>query len=61
LEDPDLDRRIILRWIFRKWDMADGLDGYDSGQGQVTGTCKCGNEPSGCVKYVEFLDLLRTD
>jgi hypothetical protein len=20
LEDPGLDRRIILRWIFRKWD-----------------------------------------
>jgi hypothetical protein len=20
LEDPDIDRRIILRWIFRKWD-----------------------------------------
>ena len=21
LEDPSLDRRIILRWIFRKWDV----------------------------------------
>ena len=21
LEDPDLDRRIILGWIFRKWDV----------------------------------------
>ena len=21
LGDPDLDRRIILRWIFRKWDV----------------------------------------
>jgi len=21
LEDPGVDRRIILRWIFRKWDM----------------------------------------
>jgi hypothetical protein len=21
LEDPDLDGRIILRWIFRKWDV----------------------------------------
>jgi hypothetical protein len=25
--DPDVDRRIILRWIFRKW----GLDGVGSG------------------------------
>jgi hypothetical protein len=21
LEDPDVDARIILRWIFRKWDV----------------------------------------
>jgi len=21
LEDPDVDRRIILRWVFRKWDV----------------------------------------
>ena len=22
LEEPDVDRRIILKWIFRKWDVA---------------------------------------
>jgi hypothetical protein len=27
--DPDVDRRIILRWIFRKWG-AWGLDGVGS-------------------------------
>jgi len=21
LDDPDLDERIILRWIFKKWDL----------------------------------------
>jgi hypothetical protein len=21
LEDPDVDERIILRWIFRRWDV----------------------------------------
>jgi len=21
LEDPDVDEKIILRWIFRKWDV----------------------------------------
>jgi hypothetical protein len=21
LEDPDIDGRVILRWIFRKWDV----------------------------------------
>jgi hypothetical protein len=24
--DPGVDAGIILRWIFRKWDMGDGLD-----------------------------------
>ena len=27
-----------------------------SGQGQVAGTCECGNEPSGSIKYGEFFD-----
>jgi len=29
LEDPGVDGRIILRWIFRKWDY--GLDRASSG------------------------------
>jgi len=33
-----------------------GLDRSDSGFGQVTGTCECGNEPSGSIKCGEFLD-----
>jgi len=53
LEDPGIDGRIILRWLLRKWD---GLDRCGSGFGQVTGTCECGNEPSGSTKYGEFLD-----
>jgi hypothetical protein len=28
LEDPGLDERIILRWIFRKWDVG-GMDWID--------------------------------
>jgi hypothetical protein len=28
--DPDVDGRIILRWIFRKWELW-GLDGGGSG------------------------------
>jgi hypothetical protein len=31
LEDPSLDGRIILRWIFRKWDVEYGLDRPGSG------------------------------
>ena len=29
-------------------------------RGQVEGTFRSGNEPSGCIKCGEFLDLLRT-
>ena len=28
-----------------------------SGQGQVTGTCECGNELSGSIKCGEFLEI----
>jgi len=31
LGDPGVDGRIILRWIFRKWEGVVGLDGVDSG------------------------------
>ena len=37
-----------------------GLDRAGSGQVQVEGTCECGNEPSGSIKYGEFLDQLKT-
>jgi hypothetical protein len=26
MEDPDVDGRIIIKWIFRKWDWGHGLD-----------------------------------
>jgi len=31
LEGSGVDGRIILRWIFRKWDVGHGLDRADSG------------------------------
>jgi len=55
LGDPGVDGRIILRCIFRNW----GVEAW-TGQGQVAGTCECGNEPLGSIKCGEFLDLLRT-
>jgi hypothetical protein len=50
LEDPDVDGRIILRRIFRKWNVE-----VWSGSGQVAVTCEIGNEPLGSIKGGEFL------
>ena len=57
LEDHGIDGRIILRWILRKWDWGawTGLIWLRLG----TGTCKCGNAPSGSTKCREFLDYLK--
>ena len=59
LEDLGVDRRIILNWIFKKWYGA-AWTGSGPGQGQVTGDCKCGIEPSGSMKCGECLEQLRT-
>ena len=55
LEDPGVDGRIILSWIFRKKDVGYGLDQGGPGLGQVAGTFEYGNEPSGSIKWGEFL------
>ena len=47
LGDPGVDGRIILRWIFRKWDGWYGLNLSGLGYGHVAGTCESGNELSG--------------
>jgi len=56
LEDSGMDGRLIFRCIFRKWDVGvwTGLIWPRIGAGG--GTCKRGNEPSGSIKCVEFLD-----
>jgi hypothetical protein len=49
---PYVDGRIILRWIFKKWDM--GV--WTKLSLLRIGTCECSNEPSGSIKCGEFLD-----
>jgi hypothetical protein len=53
ISEMDVDGRIILIWIFRKWDVG-GVDWVELAQ--VAGTYECGNEPSGSIKCEEFLD-----
>jgi len=42
------------------WDVGVWTERASSRQGQVGGTCECGNEFSGCIKCGEFLDWLKT-
>ena len=60
MENPGEDGRIILRWIFRKWDEEVWNRSIWLRIGQVAGCCECGNEPSGSIKCGEFLDWLNT-
>jgi hypothetical protein len=55
---PGVNGRIILRWIFEKWDGGRGLD--RSGSRQVSGCCECGHELSGSIKCGEFLEDLKS-
>ena len=54
LEDPGLDVKIILKWVFRKYN--GGLDCIDLAQdrGEVAGFCGHCNEPLGFNKSREI-------
>jgi hypothetical protein len=56
LGDPNVDGKIILRWIFRKWDVGVWTRFSWFRIGQVAGTCVCGSESLGSIKCGEFLD-----
>jgi hypothetical protein len=55
LEQAGLDRRIILKWAFKKWngEALTGLIWLRIG----TGSCECCNEYLGSIKCGEFLEL----
>ena len=57
--DPDVDGRIILRWIFRKWEgVGTGWSWLRIGTGG--GHCGYGEEPSGSENVGNFLTSCRT-
>jgi len=56
LNDLGKDRRIILRWIFGKWDKGEWTGSSWLRIGSGGGHFKCVNEPSGSIKCGEFLD-----
>jgi hypothetical protein len=56
LEDPGIDGKVILKWIFEKWDMRHLLDRSRSGEEEVEGCCECGDEPFSSIKCGEFLE-----
>jgi hypothetical protein len=47
--DPDVDRRIVLRWIFRKRDV-------EAWTGSSWQRIETSNKPSGSIKCGKFLD-----
>ena len=58
--DPDADGRIILRWIFRKWEGVVGTGWSWLRIGQVAGTCEYGDELPGSKNAGNFLTSCRT-
>jgi hypothetical protein len=58
LEDPGVDGRIVLKWVFKKWDVGVWTESIGLRQGEVAGSCECGNEPSGSIKSGKFLEEL---
>jgi hypothetical protein len=55
LEDQGVDGRLILKIILKKLRWGRGMDLSSSGNGDLTGSCECGNEPSGSIKCGGFL------
>jgi hypothetical protein len=56
LENPCLDGRIILKLIFRKWDVEAWTGLVWLRTGTLAGVCDCGNEPSFSTYVGKYLE-----
>ena len=56
LGDLGVDGRIILRWVFWKWDVEVWLYQAGWGYGEVAGSCEYSNELLGSLKCGNFLN-----
>jgi hypothetical protein len=58
LEDPGVDGRIILKWIFGTWDGEEGIDWFDLVQDRDKWRAVVNAVMNffGCIKCREFLE-----
>jgi hypothetical protein len=55
LEDLGVNGRIILKWIFKKWDVVARTGLICLWIEIAVGACECGNDPSGSTKRGKFM------
>ena len=60
LEEQGVNRRVMLKCIFKNWDVEVMTGMFWLRLGRGGGCFECGNEPSGSIKCEEFVNLLRT-
>ena len=59
MENPDVDGRIILKWIFEKWDRDMDLIELAQNRNRWRVLGECGNKPTDSIKCEEFVEQLR--